>query len=327
MIISASVCTVLICSCGKFGPALASAASSLRCTSTVLAPDCLRTENDTASSPFSRVVDVRSWNPSTTSPTSLTRTVEPPLERRITSSISAAVLYWPCVRSDTALPSRRTWPPGTSRLSAASRADTSVSGRFSASRRRGSRLTCSSRTWPPFTSTAATPSIWPSSGLMSSSTIRRTTSEGSVADPTAYDEIGSAETSNRLMIGSLICSGSRARIAATFSRTSAVAACGSISSRSSMPTMDSPSAEVEITRLTPLMPATASSIGRVTSVSTSSGPAPGYGTSTLTKGKLTSGKRSMPSRPRETAPSTMKLTMTIVAKTGRLIDVSEIHMT
>src|SRR6187401_2446725 len=35
----------------------------------------------------------------------------------------------------------------------------------------------------------------------------------------------------------------------------------------------------------------------------------------------------MPSRPRETMPSTMKLTMTIVAKTGRLIDVSEIHMT
>ena len=48
MMPSASVCTVLICSCGKLGAALASAASSLRCTSTVLAPDCLRTENDTA---------------------------------------------------------------------------------------------------------------------------------------------------------------------------------------------------------------------------------------------------------------------------------------
>ena len=35
----------------------------------------------------------------------------------------------------------------------------------------------------------------------------------------------------------------------------------------------------------------------------------------------------MPSRPSDTMPSTMKLTMTIVAKTGRLIDVSEIHMT
>ena len=93
-----------------------------------------------------------------------------------------------------------------------------------------------------------------------------------------------------------------------------------------MPTIDRPSADVEMTRLTPLMPATASSIGRVTSVSTSSGPAPGYGTSTFTKGKLTSGKRSMPRRPSETMPSTMKLTMTIVAKTGRLIEVSEIHI-
>ena len=34
----------------------------------------------------------------------------------------------------------------------------------------------------------------------------------------------------------------------------------------------------------------------------------------------------MPRRVIETAPSTMKLTMTIVAKTGRLMDVSDIHM-
>ena len=94
-----------------------------------------------------------------------------------------------------------------------------------------------------------------------------------------------------------------------------------------MPTREKPSVDVEMTRLTPLMPATASSIGRVTSVSTSSGPAPGYTTEMLTKGKLTSGKRSMPRRPSDTMPSTMKLTMTIVAKTGRLIEVSEIHMT
>src|SRR5262245_8624838 len=46
----------------------------------------------------------------------------------------------------------------------------------------------------------------------------------------------------------------------------------------------------------------------------------------LTNGKLTSGKRSMPRRDIDTTPSTMKLMMTIVAKTGRLIDVSEIHM-
>ena len=81
-----------------------------------------------------------------------------------------------------------------------------------------------------------------------------------------------------------------------------------------------------MTRLTPLMPATASSIRWVTSDSTSSGAAPGKTTPMLMNGKLTSGKRSMPSRPIDTTPSTMKLRMTIEAKTGRLIEVSEIHM-
>src|SRR5215204_6139681 len=46
----------------------------------------------------------------------------------------------------------------------------------------------------------------------------------------------------------------------------------------------------------------------------------------FTKGKFTSGNKSMPRRVSDTTPSTMKLTMTIVAKTGRLIDVSEIHI-
>src|SRR5689334_11415133 len=94
-----------------------------------------------------------------------------------------------------------------------------------------------------------------------------------------------------------------------------------------MPTREKPSVDVEITRLTPLMPATASSIGRVTSVSTSSGPAPGYTIEMFTKGKFTSGNKSMPRRVSDTMPSTMKLTITIVANTGLLMDVSEIHMT
>ncbi len=93
-----------------------------------------------------------------------------------------------------------------------------------------------------------------------------------------------------------------------------------------MPMRPTPSVDVDSTRLTPLMPATTSSIGLATSVSTSSGPAPGYTTVTLTKGKLTSGKRSMPSLVIETMPSTMKLMMTIVAKTGRLMEVSDIHI-
>src|ERR1043165_7873003 len=46
----------------------------------------------------------------------------------------------------------------------------------------------------------------------------------------------------------------------------------------------------------------------------------------LTNGKLTSGNRSMPRRVIETRPSTTKLRMNIVAKTGRRIEMSEIHM-
>jgi hypothetical protein len=87
--------------------------------------------------------------------------------------------------------------------------------------------------------------------------------------------IGSAETSNLTIVGSSISRGSRSRIAATFSRTSAAAFCGSTSSCSSTPTRANESVERDSTRFTPLMPATASSIGRVTSVSISSGEAPG----------------------------------------------------
>src|SRR5262245_59090532 len=43
-------------------------------------------------------------------------------------------------------------------------------------------------------------------------------------------------------------------------------------------------------------------------------------------GKFTLGNKSTPSRLMDTMPSTMKLMMTIVAKTGRLMEVIEIHM-
>src|SRR6187401_3635473 len=94
-----------------------------------------------------------------------------------------------------------------------------------------------------------------------------------------------------------------------------------------MPTREKPSLEFDSTRFTPSMPATASSMGLVTSVSTSSGEAPGYTVEMLTNGKSTAGNRSIPSRVIDTIPSTTKLRMNIVAKTGRLMEVSEIHMT
>ena len=181
---SASLWTGRICRSGNDGATRASTASTRSVISTVLAPDCLRTANDTASAPSSRVVVSRSSKPSTTVPTSRTRTVEPPSDRRMTPATSSAPLNSPLVRSVTLRPSRSTLPPGRSRFSAASRAATSVIGMARASSRRGSRLTWISRIWPPLISTAATPSICSSSGFSSSSTWRRTRSEGWL-EPTA----------------------------------------------------------------------------------------------------------------------------------------------
>ncbi len=57
---SASSWTGLIWRSGNDGFTFASSASTRLEISTVLAPDCLRTANDTASAPFRRVVDSRS---------------------------------------------------------------------------------------------------------------------------------------------------------------------------------------------------------------------------------------------------------------------------
>ena len=138
--------------------------------------------------------------------------------------------------------------------------------------------------------------------------------------------IGSAVTSKRTIVGSSICSGRRLRIAATFSRTSAAATCGSTSSRNSRPTRENDSVELETTRFTPLIPATASSMGLVTSVSTSSGDAPGYTTLTLTNGKLTSGNRSIPSLRQRHDAEHHEAHDDHRGEDGRRIEMSEIHI-
>jgi hypothetical protein len=60
----------------------------------------------------------------------------------------------------------------------------------------------------------------------------------------------------------------------------------------------------------------AAAIGRVTSFSTCSGEAPGYWVSTQAKGSSTFGMLSTPSERYENRPSTIRPTMTMVAKTG-----------
>src|SRR5437763_3485770 len=65
------------------------------------------------------------------------------------------------------------------------------------------------------------------------------------------------------------------------------------------------------------MLATASSTRLVTSVSTASGLAPGYGVVTTTMGKSSAGNRSTPSLVQETAPTTSSAPMTISMNSGR----------
>src|SRR5665213_1885888 len=85
-----------------------------------------------------------------------------------------------------------------------------------------------------------------------------------------------------------------------------------------MVTVDAPSTEVEESVSIPLIVFTASSIRLVMSVSTSSADAPGLLTETDTVGKSILGNRSTPRVKNEKVPTTMRATMSMVAKTGRL---------
>src|ERR1700743_2597619 len=73
------------------------------------------------------------------------------------------------------------------------------------------------------------------------------------------------------------------------------------------------------------MPFRASSSGLVISVSTGPGDAPGYSTEMNTTGGEMSGICSTPSRWYENNPSTHSATMTMVAKTGLLMETDVIH--
>ncbi len=110
--------------------------------------------------------------------------------------------------------------------------------------------------------------------------------------------------------------GSCERTRLTRSRTSCAATSTSFSSRNVTATIDTPSADVERSSSMPLTVFTASSILSVTSVSISSGAAPGFRVVTTTVGKSTLGRRSTPSCVKEKAPTTVSIRMRTVANTG-----------
>src|SRR4051812_37604909 len=125
------------------------------------------------------------------------------------------------------------------------------------------------------------------------------------------------------MIGSSIVRGRSIRILATASLTSLTARSMSISSRNSIAVSDDPSVMVEVTCLTPVMLATASSISLVTCDSSSAGAEPDWFTVTATTGTSILGKRVIGSALNETMPSSMTTVKKTSAGTGLRIDHAE----
>src|SRR5690606_7627197 len=111
----------------------------------------------------------------------------------------------------------------------------------------------------------------------------------------------------------------------TFCWTSLNATSTSFSRTNWTNTRDAPSIEDERSSSIPLMVLTASSTFSVISVSISSGDAPGLITVTVSVGKSIFGNRSTPRLMNENAPTTTSERISIVAKTGRLTQISANH--
>src|SRR6185369_16844308 len=125
---------------------------------------------------------------------------------------------------------------------------------------------------------------------------------------------------------SLTSFGKLGRTCPILSRTSCIAFVMSVDMRNSANTWLWPSFEFDRMRLAPETVLIAYSSGLVTSVSTTSGLAPGYAVNTSTNGRLTSGICSTLSRLYAKRPNTAMPIITIVAKTGFLMETRVIHM-
>ena len=289
-------------------------------TATVFVPDCFTTSNETAGSPLARMRVRSSSKPSSTCATSESFTLDPSAEvATIMFRICSTVFSSPTVRTLISRVPSSKCPAGTVRFCSFSRCRIASGDRLSASIRARSRFTCTSRSAPPFTSTLATPSTCSSAGFSTSRANFAVSASDFPPPLSVYVSTGVAPTSRREIAGSFTSSGSFERVCATRSRTCVAASWMSTPSLKKTIVVESPSRDCVRRRSIPLRETTASSIGLLTSCSTSEGEAPGYGTFTTTTGKETSGKRSVPRRDSPRNPNTMSATVTMTAKTGRLI--------
>src|SRR5687768_9309365 len=184
-----------------------------------------------------------------------------------------------------------------------------------------STITLICRGRAPMTSTCPTPDTVSRRRRRSLSTY----SEMSRCEPgpeTAMVTTGMAPGSKFCTIGGSASVGRSPRMVEILSRTSCVATSRSFSRLNEIMTTDTFSEENDVSSLMPLIVLTASSILSVSSVSISSGAAPGSTVVTMTNGNSTFGKRSTPSLRYENAPMTTSARMITVAKTGRRTQIS-----
>src|SRR5215470_104081 len=174
---------------------------------------------------------------------------------------------------------------------------------------------------PPTIRTSPTPAERSSCGRTSLSAIS-VSSRSERSPDSAIVTTGAWSLSNLAMIGGRISRGMLRTAMATLSRTS-WAATSIWRLRLNVTMMIAvPGPQIERSSLIPWIVLICSSSRWASCVSVSSIEAPGSSTRTLTVGRSTVGKRSTPSRIQLAAPTTTKAMISIVANTGRLMQIS-----
>ena len=192
----------------------------------------------------------------------------------------------------------------------------------------GSSQTRTENPLKPPSRTRPTPSSRSSCGFSSRSAYTDSSIWSRNSEFTLIHITGSSSGLTFSMIGSSICSdpGSSPRMELTLSRTSCVATSMSRSRVNSAMIWAPPEPLMDSSRLMPWMVLTFSSIGSVTSFSTTSGLAPGNGTWMFTTGGSTSGSCRTGNRFTEITPNTTSAPISITAITGRSMLVSLINI-
>ena len=253
----------------------ASAALTASAVATTLAPRAAVISMASAGVPLTSARLLRSSAPSRTVATSASRMLRP---ARLATTSELKSLILPSRLSTRRLmswPLARTRPAGVSRLSRLSASTTSLAASPSAWRRTGSRSMRTSRRLRPTSLTSPTPPTCIRRFFTCWSARVDSATGVSVDEASARVITGSSLGLARLTVGGSTSRRRRPVTVATRSRTSCTATVGSVARSNSTTTVELPSNEYERMCLTPLMVLTASSIGRVTSLSTTTGEAPG----------------------------------------------------